>query len=86
MTIDKITTYRDGGTTSIRTDIGEYCVNHQIGADETKGMLFEGTPATGRKLDSVEAKQMKKQINGALKTFKGSITEWESNSIKNIKL
>lgn len=43
ITIISIGRYRDGGTISIKTDIGEFCIDNRIGS-ETKGVMFNGYP------------------------------------------
>jgi len=80
--IIRIDSFRDGGTTSIHTNQGHYCISID---DLTKGMLFEGHPDSGKILSSEEAKLVKRKIKTALKSFTGQIREWQIDKIKNIK-
>lgn len=56
--IKEITSYRDGGTISIKVNTGapqipprpdEYCIDRRIGST-TKGKLFAGYPAKGTEI------------------------------------
>ena len=71
MKILKIDSYRDGGTVTIDTDLGHYCIDYRAMEDKnlTKGMLFLGYPGKSDPLPLTEAKQIKKQLKTALKEF-----------------
>jgi hypothetical protein len=45
-----INTYRDGGTISIKTTIGEFCIDQRI-MSKTKGQMYDGYPERSKLVD-----------------------------------
>lgn len=95
MIIEKIDTYRDGGTVSIRTATGHYTIDRRVMTDEddrnvienpTKNMLFIEHPSKGIQLNLEESKQIKKFLESAIKEYTGERKEYGLLGINSIKL
>lgn len=94
MIIENIGSYRDGGTTSIKTNLGHYTIDRRIMTDDndnivenpTKNRLFEGYPDKGMLLDLEQVKQLKKSLTTAIKKYTGLNKEYGLLAIKNIKI
>lgn len=85
----RIDGYRDGGTISIQTNQGDYCIDgrlfrHDI-ENSTKGRLFLGYPKNNEPLSFEETKKIKAKIKSALKSFIGQVHEDYLSKIKDIK-
>lgn len=52
--IIKIGMYRDGGTLSIKTNLGEFCIDGRIGS-KTKGVMYSGYPDKSEPTDGKTA-------------------------------
>lgn len=71
--INNINIYRDGGTISIQTNQGTYCIDGRLLSNnernKTKGMLFLGYPSHSDPLSEQETKKLKREFKIALKEF-----------------
>jgi hypothetical protein len=87
--IIKIDGYRDGGTISIQTNQGDYCIDGRLLRHDienlTEGMLFLGYPKDNQPLSLEDAKKIKTKIKSALKSFTGQVHEYYLSKIKDIK-
>ena len=69
MRIEKIDSYRDGGTIIIQTDEGDYCIDDRI-RSKTVGKIFIGYPEDDNSnLDNFQD-EMKSIILNSLEEFK----------------
>ncbi len=93
--ITEISGYRDGGTISIKTNLGEYCIDNRAMSDEndndiknpTEGMLYFEYPSKGKQIDLIAAKTVKSKLKKALKVFmeKAYVYENQVQAINKIK-
>ena len=61
--------YRDGGTDSIKTDEGEFCIDSRIGSpNRDKCVLFRGHPSNGNEI--INQEELKKDLIESLESFK----------------
>ena len=73
--ITEISGYRDGGTISIKTNLGEYCIDGRAMSDEddndiknpTEGMLYFEHPSKGKKSWNTGTKGLTTSWNKGLK-------------------
>ena len=91
LVINSIDGFRDGGTTIIKTSLGDYYIDGRFLSDEddndlvnpTEGMLFAGYPSTSEQLPPDEAKRIKRLLKAAIK---GSNHPQWVDKINNIKI
>lgn len=89
--INSIDGFRDGGTTIIKTSLGDYCIDGRFLSDDddndivnpTEGMLFAGYPSKSEQLSPDEAKRIKRLLKAAIK---GSNNLQWVEKINNIKV
>lgn len=70
--IESINVYRDGGTVSVKTNLGEYCIDRRIGSDKNphKNAIFSGYPnSLNQPVTGEDGKQLKRSLLSALKEF-----------------
>ena len=94
--IIEITGYRDGGTTSIKTNLGEYCIGGRAMSDKddndiknpAEGMLYFEHPSKGKQVNLADAKLIKSRLKKALKIFmeKNHVHASRIEEINNIKI
>lgn len=89
--INSIDGFRDGGTTIIKTSLGDYCIDGRFLSDDddnmiinpTSDMLFNGYPNESNQLPPDEAKRIKRLLKAAIK---GSNKPQWIEKINNIKV
>lgn len=74
--------YKDGGTISIKTDEGVFCIDNRI-ASTTKGKIFKGYP-NGNDINMIENSiSIKKELLNSLKTYKNNFYQESIDNLIN---
>jgi hypothetical protein len=68
MEIRGTTTYKDGGTVSIHTDEGEFCIDRRVNT-KTEGVIYLGHPNDDNQNRVRNQAEIKKQLLKAMEKF-----------------